>query len=68
MRDNEDWGVILRLGNIGDTLRYKAIDTGEVGKQMPLEPSRCGLVQADMEEHVPRSPAFSVETAAVATV
>ena len=53
MRDDEYRGVIAGLGDLGDVLRFEAIDAGQIGKEMPLEPSRSGLVKADMEEHVP---------------
>ena len=58
MRDDEYRGVVAGLGDLGDALRYEAIDAGQVGEEMLLEPSRRRLVQADMEEHVP-FPAFS---------
>ena len=58
MRDDEYRGVIAGLGDLGDVLRFEAIDAGQIGKEMLLEPSRSGLVKADMEEHV-TFPAFS---------
>src|SRR5262249_34341219 len=45
-------------GDFGDVLRLEAIDAGQIGKEMLLEPSRSGLMKADVEEHVP-FPAFS---------
>ena len=60
MRDDEYRGVIAGLGDLGDVLRFEAIDAGQVGKEMLLEPSRSGLVKADMEEHVP-FPALSTQ-------
>jgi hypothetical protein len=67
MRDDEYWGVIAGPVDLGDVLRFEAIDAGQIGKQMLLEPSRSGLVKADMEEHV-ASPLFPVNAAAISAV
>jgi hypothetical protein len=67
MRDDEYWGVIAGPVDLGDVLRFEALDAGQIGKEMLLEPSRSGLVKADMEEHVP-FPLFPVNAAAISAV